>query len=521
MNKKLKSSVRIKLFATLAIVIIIIIAFLIIVSNAILEAIYYLSKKETSLNTYEYINQNIPKEFTDENRAALENELEKEALTNNFEMIILNGEEEEYLSHKNFLNHFNEIALQEITYDVSYSIMNRSDLMYSKDGVTLKRAQDRKNGLNFLLLAANLDNGNKLYIRMPISPIKESVSISNQFLAVIGVVTIILGGSAIIVITDRFTKPIEELNEIANSMANLDFTKKYRINDEEDEINELGRSINTLSDKLETTINQLKTNNSELEKDIEVKSKIDEMRKQFVSDVSHELKTPIALIQGYAEGLKENVTTDEESREFYTDVILDEANKMDKLVKRLLELMKLEYEDRELNNSTFDIVELINGVIKNSKVVLEEENINVEMNVKDPIYVYADDFYIEQVVTNYFTNAIKNISVKGGLKRIKINIKNSKDPNKLRVSVYNTGNNIPDEMLERIWTRFYKGDSSRNREKGGTGIGLALVKAIMNKYNNSYGVVNKKDGVEFYFEINKIEIKENKESKENKDSKEA
>ena len=183
--------------------------------------------------------------------------------------------------------------------------------------------------------------------------------------------------------------------------------------------------------------------------------------------------------------------------------------------------MKLEYEDRELNNSTFDIVELINGVIKNSKVVLEEENINVEMNVKDPIYVYADDFYIEQVVTNYFTNAIKNISVKGGLKRIKINIKNSKDPNKLRVSVYNTGNNIPDEMLERIWTRFYKGDSSRNREKGGTGIGLALVKAIMNKYNNSYGVVNKKDGVEFYFEINKIEIKENKESKENKDSKEA
>ena len=511
MNKKIKSSVRIKLFATLAIVIIIIIAFLIIVSNAILETIYYISKKESSLNAYEYINANIPKVITDEIRDVYENELEKTAISNNFEIIILNGDKEEFLSHENFLNNFNDIALQEISYNLEYSIMNRSDLMYSKDGVTLKRAQDRKNGLNFMLLGATLDNGNRLYIRMPISPIKESVSISNQFLAVIGVVTIVLGGAAIIVITDRFTKPIEELNEIANSMANLDFTKKYRIKDDEDEINELGRNINTLSDRLEDTIDKLRQTNIELERDIERKSKIDEMRKQFVSDVSHELKTPIALIQGYAEGLKENVITDEESREFYTDVILDEANKMDKLVKRLLELMKLEYEDRELNNTNFDIVELINGVIKNSKVVLEDENISVELNSKDSIYVHADDFYIEQVVTNYFTNAIKNIAVKNGVKKIKINVKNAKDPNKLRISVYNTGNNIPDEMLERIWTRFYKGDSSRNREKGGTGIGLALVKAIMNKYNNSYGVVNKKDGVEFYFEINKAEMKESKE----------
>lgn len=520
MNKKFNSSIRIKLFATLAIVIVIIIAFLIIVSNAILETFYYMTKKDTSLETYEYINLNIPKEFTEENKEMYRSELEKQAIANNYEIIILNGEEEEYISHNNFLGNFNDAALREITYNVDYSIMNRSDLMYSHDGVTLKRAQDKKNGLNFLLLSAKLDNGNKLYIRMPISPIQESVSISNTFIAFIGVVTIILGGAVIIFVSARFTKPIEELNEIANSMANLDFSKKYRINDDKDEINELGKSINTLSDKLEDTIDKLRQTNLELERDIERKSKIDEMRKQFVSDVSHELKTPIALIQGYAEGLKENVTTDEESREFYTDVILDEANKMDKLVKRLLELMKLEYEDRELNNSHFDIVELINGVIKNSKVVLEEENILVEFNQKDPISVFADDFYIEQVVTNYFTNAIKNISVKNGIKKIKISIKNSKDPNKLRVSVFNTGEKIPEDTIERIWTRFYKVDSSRNREKGGTGIGLSLVKAIMNKYNNSYGVVNKKDGVEFFFEINKNEVKESKESKENKEIKE-
>ena len=147
-------------------------------------------------------------------------------------------------------------------------------------------------------------------------------------------------------------------------------------------------------------------NNSELERDVEEKAKIDEMRKRFVSDVSHELKTPIALIQGYAEGLIENVNTDEENRNFYANVILDESNKMDKLVKKLLELLKLENEETRFNDINFDIVELIRGIIVNSNVMLEEKNIEVEFEEKHPIYVCADDFYIEQVVNNYFSNAI-------------------------------------------------------------------------------------------------------------------
>ena len=303
--------------------------------------------------------------------------------------------------------------------------------------------------------------------------------------------------------TEKFTKPIEELNDIANRMTKLDFSRKYRIQDNDDEINELGRSINKLSDTLEDTISKLKKNNMELEKDIETKSKIDEMRKQFISDVSHELKTPIALIQGYAEGLVENVNTDEESKNFYAEVILDEANKMDTMVKRLLELMKLEYEDREFNNKNFDINELIKEVIRTSDVVLKENNIEVDFKVQEPIIVYADDFYIEQVVNNYFTNAIKNVETVKNKKKIKITIKQAKDEKKYRISVFNTGKNIDEENIPRIWNRFYKVDESRERSKGGHGIGLSLVKAIMNKYNNSYGVKNKQDGVEFYFEIEK------------------
>lgn len=500
-EKLFLKSVRAKLFFTLCIVILMIIGFFVIINNVMLEAIYYYSKHNAVLDAYNFINENIPKEFLEEDKTKYELELEKLSANNSFEILLLNGEDILYATNKNYLSEYGTI--NEIRYDVEYSIFNKSDIMYSKDGVSIRKIKNKVNGITYILMDSNLENENKLYIRLPITPIQDSVSISNSSIYAIGLATIILGGIAIVFITERFTKPIEELNDIANEMSNLNFKRKYRIHDTQDEIDELGKSINTLSDKLEDTIHKLKLSNAELEKDIENKSKIDEMRKQFISDVSHELKTPIALIQGYAEGLVDGVITDEENKKFYQEVILDEANKMDKLVKRLLELMKLEYEDRKFNDSKFDIVEVINEVIKNSKVVLEEKNIEIEFKENNPIYVFADDFYIEQVITNYFTNAIKNVLEVNGKKRIKISIKNAKEEGKIRISVFNTGNKIDEENLNRIWTRFYKIDESRDRSKGGTGIGLALVKAIMTKYNSAYGVANKKDGVEFFFEISK------------------
>jgi len=451
-----KISVRGKLFLTLCIVIIMIISFLVIINNSVLESFYYYSKKDESLETYTYINENIDNQEIN----AFELELEKLALTNNFDILIKNGEEKVYTTNKDFSNDFGEIP--EVKYDVKYNVFRQDDIMYSNKIVTIRKIQDKKNGISFILLTGILDNGYTLYIRMPITLIQESVEISSRFLYLISFIAIVLGGIAVLWITDRFTRPIEELK----------------------------------------TIKRLQMNNLELERDIERKSKIDEMRKQFISDVSHELKTPIALIQGYSEGLIENVNKDEESRKFYADVILDEANKMDNLVKKLLELMKLEYGERTFNNEKFDIVELINDIIRNSKVMLEEQNIKVTVKSKETIYVFADIFYIEQVVRNYFTNAIKNIKKINNQKKIEVSIEEIKQKNTVKVSIFNTGDKISEENLSRIWTRFYKVDKSRNRNSGGTGIGLALVKAIMNQYNTDFGVRNRKDGVEFYFEIN-------------------
>ena len=476
-KEKLKS-VRVKLFLVLCVVTILLVICLIAINSLVLENFYIYNKTNTIKEVYNKIN----KYYKDPDLAInLETELKKIAFRNNFDILIQSDTDLILFStNKDFLSSI-EVAKEKYkTY-----LEERKNLLYSDAKMTIRKIDDTSNSLNYILLYGKLDNGYSLYIRIPIAPIEESVRISNNTLIVIGIATVIISAFVASLISKRFTSPILQLNDITKKMAKLDFKQKYRINDSDDEINELGKNINTMSDKLESTIKQLRETNSELEKDIEEKSKIDEMRKQFISDVSHELKTPIALIQGYAEGLIENVNNDDESRKFYAEVILDESNKMDVLVKQLLELMKLEYGKRKFNDEEFDVVELINEVIRKCNVMLEENQIQVVFDEKKPIYAYADDFYVEQVVTNYFTNAIKHAKEVNGKKQIKITIQNVK--NKIRVSVFNTGDKIPEEDLTRVWGRFYKIDDSRNRENSGSGIGLSIVKAIQNNYQNEYG----------------------------------
>lgn len=496
--KKIKESlksIRVKLFITLSITVLIIIVFLIILNNFVFESYFLLNKQKSLKMVYEQINGMYENGFSEEN---IEIELEKISIMQNFDISIKNSKREDvYSSEKNVFTTMDD-AIDISKFNAS---VNSSEIIEKNDRYTMRKLKDFRNGLTYVLLSGKLCNGYSLYLRIPITAIHESVKISNNFLYLIAGFTIIIGGILIVVISKKFTEPILELNDIAKKMAKLDFSKKYRITDEEDEINNLGRSINIMSDKLEKTIKQLKDTNIELEKDIEEKSKIDEMRKSFISDVSHELKTPIALIQGYSEGLIENVNTDEDSRKFYAEVILDEINKMDKLVKQLLELMKLEYGKREFNDKEFNIVDLENEVVKKSEVMLEEKNIEVRINKQDSINVYADDFYIEQVITNYITNAIKNIKEIDNKKYIEISNEIDEKKEIVRVKVFNTGDNIKEEEIIRIWNRFYKSDESRNRADGGTGIGLSFVKAVMNNYSQDFGVVNKENGVEFYFDI--------------------
>ncbi len=490
-------SIRVKLFLTLSFIVILIILILVTLNNTVLETFYTYSKERQLKNVYERINNyyNNP-----DYSINIERELEGESIRNDFDILIRGRSDETiYSSNKNFYATFYQLGVS------NGRDIQQEDILEQNEHIKISKIQDYRNNMIYVLLTAKLDNGYKLYMRIPINSIQESVKISNNFLYLIAGITIFFSAIVVIVISRKFTDSILELNDIAKKMSNLDFSHKYRIKDANDEIDELGKSINSMSDKLERTIKQLRNNNLELERDIEKKSKIDEMRTTFISDVSHELKTPIALIRGYSEGLIENVNTNEKDRKFYAEVILDETNKMDKLVKQLLELMKLEYGKREFNNKEFDITELEKEVIRKSKVMLDEKKVKIEFKRDKKIKVLADDFYIEQVITNYLTNAIKHVKKVNERKLIKISNKINKKKNKVRISVFNTGIQLKKEERMRIWNRFYKVDESRNRDDGGIGIGLSVVKAIMNNYGNEYGVINRDDGVEFYFELDYVE----------------
>jgi len=251
-----------------------------------------------------------------------------------------------------------------------------------------------------------------------------------------------------------------------------------------------------MSEQLEKTISELKTANNQLQHDIEQKEKLEDMRNEFLGNVSHELKTPIALIQGYAEGLKEGINDDPESTEFYCNVIIDEAGKMNRMVKNLLILNQLEFGSDEVEFERFDIVKLVKGVIASCDILIQQAEANIDFIAGESAYVWADEFKTEQVVRNYLTNAIHHAENE---KRIEVKI--IRTEGKVRVSVFNSGKPIPEEDIPKLWDKFYKVDKAHTREYGGNGIGLSIVKAIMESFHQGYGVKNYDNGVEFWFEL--------------------
>lgn len=373
--------------------------------------------------------------------------------------------------------------------------IEKRDLLKGTEEYQIYKVFDERMNGSYLEMLGVLSDNTGIYVRTSYQSMMESAEISNRFLAYVGIIAGAIGSIVLFVVSKTFTTPILELSDIATRMANLDFEVRYK-DKREDEIGVLGNSMNFLSEKLEHTISELKTANNELKKDIEQKEEIDKIRREFLSNVSHELKTPIALIQGYAEGLKDNINEDPESREFYCDVIIDEANKMNVMVKKLLSLNQLESGKEPVALERFDIVALVRSILASTEILFQQKEAVLSFEANEPIYVWADEYRIEEVITNYISNALNHVS---GEKRIEVFIIPKGDV--VRIGVFNTGECIPEEDLGKVWDKFYKVDKARTREYGGSGIGLSIVKAIMNSHNQECGVSNRKDGVEFWFEL--------------------
>lgn len=375
--------------------------------------------------------------------------------------------------------------------------VEEEDLIRSTDNYQMQIVMDYRTQMEYIEMWGMLDNGYIFMLRSALEGIQESVSISNHFLAYVGIVAILISTFLVLWFSNRITRPILKLAEISERVKHLDFEAKYEGNDKT-EIAVLGNNINEMSEALEATISELRTANNELTRDIEKKNEIDEMRKEFLSNVSHELKTPIALIQGYAEGLKEGINEDAESREFYCEVIVDEAAKMNTMVKKLLTLNQLEAGNDVVEMERFDIMQMIRNHIASSDILLRQKEIKVEMENYGAVYVWGDEFRVEEVFMNYFSNAIHY-----ALGERVISVKVQPENDKVRIAVFNTGNPIPEDSIEHLWEKFYKVDKARTREYGGSGIGLSIVKAIMESMNQRYGVINYDNGVEFWFTLDR------------------
>ncbi|RAN84141.1 HAMP domain-containing sensor histidine kinase [Bacillus sp. SRB_331] len=289
-------------------------------------------------------------------------------------------------------------------------------------------------------------------------------------------------------------KPLIKINRVTKKMANFDFSEKLPVT-ADDEIGGLSSGINTLSVNLKDRIDRLNVANTKLQQDIERERQLEKTRKEFISGVSHELKTPLSVIRSFAEGIKDGVSKD---TTYYTDVILEETENMNRLIVEMLELAKLESGTYKLDMTTFSIGELIQQVYTKLLFSMEEKHLQVDIHADSSLFVKANRSRIEQVVVNLLSNAIR-YTPDG--EKIHVSVIETEDTVKIKIE--NTGNPIPEESLEKIWDRFYRLDASRSRHTGGTGLGLSIVKNILDLHHAEYGVYNTTNSVVFYFNLQK------------------
>lgn len=469
---------------------------LIFILNSSFLGQYYLShKKADMIGMYRMIGEAMEEEALWEEEEA-QQELQAESERTNISVTVANQEKGIVLQTEQV----KEGALPAPMFGYLAG-RNQGELLEEEENYVIYKAEDFQHNKNrYLEMFGRFSDGSLFLLQSPLESIRDSASLANKFLIYIGIITMLLSALFVWVFSRKITEPILELAVLSKRMANLDFNAKYT-GAGQDEIGILGENFNIMSRKLERTISELKRANNQLQKDIRQKEKMESMRTEFLGNVSHELKTPIALIQGYAEGLKEGISEDPESREFYCDVIVDEANKMTQMVQNLLTLNQLEFGEDELDVERFDLVSLIRGILASCEILIQQAEANVDFIADEKVFVWADEFKTEQVFRNYLTNALHHVDHE---KRIEIRVIPKGDV--VRVTVFNSGVPIPEEDLAKLWDKFYKVDKAHTREYGGNGIGLSIVRAIMESFHQQYGVSNFDNGVEFWFELDAEEF---------------
>lgn len=329
----------------------------------------------------------------------------------------------------------------------------------------------------------------------PISAIDRSVLLVNKMNITIAGVAVLIGGVLAFLWGRKLTKPIIEINEVAQNVAVLNFDKRL---DEEgqDEISVLKQSINSMSDQLFTLIQELQSANEKLSRDVDHQKRIDEMRKSFIANVSHELKSPLALMVMYCENLKNGIEGIDKT--FYYDVIVDESKRLSNLVNKLLEISSLENGLVKMSSELMDISNMVIWLCSKKSVLYDRHHVSLHFDVADGLFIHGDVFYLEQAISNLLDNASRYTS--NG--QVQLTLYESDED--VVISVYNQGENVVDEDLDKLWDAFYREDEAHTaNEEGHAGLGLYITKTIVTAHQGIYGAINEADGMTFYIKFKK------------------
>ncbi len=497
-----RHTIFMKIFALMALNI----AFVIvcyIALNTMLHAKYYLSKKE---NMLEKSFTRVESLYSDLDTDSDELSLELEKLSNDYNvqiMVIDSAENVLYSTLPENAVRFKHRPPAEPNADADAGAKGERGKPPERSERTVLDKTDKYTIFSMYISAldasslelwGDIGGGRRVLIQASVAAIRESIGISNRFWLFCGIIATLCALCIAFFLSRRMTERIKEISEVANRMSEMDFSVKYTIRGK-DEISLWGESLNKMSDKLEKAVSELKRANIELTRDIDKKEKIDRQRREFLSNVSHELKTPISIIEAYAEGLNE-MELDEEGRKFYTDVIVDESKKMSLLIQKLMSLMKIESGSETIDIERYDISEQLERIISRKNIIIEQSGAMISFENNGPVYVWADEFLIEEAFVNFIVNAAKYSS---GDKIVRVFLE--KRGKNVRVCVFNSGSFIDENDSEAIWKSFYRADKARTRESGNFGLGLSIVAAIIDAHEHEYGVYNTDDGVVFWFEV--------------------
>ncbi|WP_188455499.1 sensor histidine kinase [Virgibacillus oceani] len=326
-----------------------------------------------------------------------------------------------------------------------------------------------------------------IYAMTSLQPVDEAVQMLKDYYVYLILFVLLLVVLASFYYSKKIAKPLLQVNDTTNKIANLDFSETIPITSK-DEIGTLSRNINTLSHTLHSYINQL-------QQDIEKEKQLENTRKEFISGVSHELKTPLSIMKSCISILEDGVASNK--KDYYFKAMAKEVDKMDMLIVDMLELAKFESGTYKMKMDVFYIDQVIEYICEQLTLEIANKQLHVYKQLSG-IKVVANQRRIEQVVTNFITNAIRYTP-----ENKNIMISTIEEQKRVKVCVENQGAHIPQDQLVKIWDRFYRGDTSRRRSKGGTGLGLAISKNILELHGSQYGVINTEEGVLFYFYLNK------------------